>query len=927
MASEQLIDGSQHHEAGTAYRIIRAMFVVLFFWIFWKFGGYLITAAVVRMFGSSVETDAYFFTTQTVVYVMVFAPALGILVPAFMPVFIDERSRRGEEAAWRFAGTVFTLVLGAGVAMVAAMYLWAAPITDTLVGGFPGETRAVGVRMLGWLMPGAALMMLFLVLRCLLNSYKIFSYPSAAEAAQKGVWLVVILIGASAMGIQSAALGLLIGSVAMVAIAASGLRDKLALIRLGFSAMSRSRAARELLVIASFVVLTGGFLYLSGRLLPARFSAYRDVVLMTVALLAVLLYCAMLWRRAKDHSGAMARFALLAVPLGISAFFATYREVVTRHFQSFSATGVYSDIEGAKKIVNFPTELIALALSVAMLPYLCELATRRNKAMLGDIVTKAIRLLAVGFVPLTVLTLVLADPIVRLVLDRGDRALVHIEYTALALQITAAALVIYAAERVIMQAFISLQRVWPPALLGIAATLFQVGFLLVAVHLLRMDYPTQIFYLVVIAYPLSRTLKNFFMLIWLRRYVDVLPVKSTMIFSCKLIALSLVVGGVAWGVLRGTASLFPFDSYRQKKVVIDNFEAVPETWYSVDADSITVASGPMPGDAAAVFMAYRQHRAHGRDRDSHHVRLERDLAHVDVAGADSLEFRVWAKRSPGNPMVALHYADGTTVDTSAGQASAGRWSECRARLSKTSSLVSFDLYFTEPPDGDSNEVFVNGVRFVSSTDGTVLWSEDFERNGWQTNAAPAAVAAVPGSGGVGSERYALRVPKGSIMTRATKSLVPYELSTTESLRCNLLNDGREPINIGVSILTKGSQSPSVQKELPPGEWTRLTVGRSNTGHNTSAEEWKTATAVQVTIPAGEGSVWIDDVTVRREPNVRYELLKLIHCAAPSVAGIVVLVAGLVLLRFEELGYVVQWVRDRGWRRQKVDAGGAGNGLD
>ena len=48
-----------------AYRIVRAMFVVIFFWLFWKFGGLVLNAVIGSLFKAGVESDAYFFAAQS----------------------------------------------------------------------------------------------------------------------------------------------------------------------------------------------------------------------------------------------------------------------------------------------------------------------------------------------------------------------------------------------------------------------------------------------------------------------------------------------------------------------------------------------------------------------------------------------------------------------------------------------------------------------------------------------------------------------------------------------------------------------------------------------------------------------------------------------------------------------------------------------
>jgi len=134
-----------------------------------------------------------------------------------------------------------------------------------------------------------------------------------------------------------------------------------------------------------------------------------------------------------------------------------------------------------------------------MFPYLCELAGKKDMSALGGVVAKAMRMLALGFVPLTVMTIILADPVCRLVLDRWDWADVHLHYTALALGLLSLGMVMYALEYVIMQGYFSLQRMWTPALMGIAATFFQFAFLAVPIYALGYDFPVHIFFLTALA--------------------------------------------------------------------------------------------------------------------------------------------------------------------------------------------------------------------------------------------------------------------------------------------------------------------------------------------------------------------------------------------------------------------------------------------
>lgn len=726
------------HARGVPYRIIRAMFVVVFFWVFWKFGGYIITALVVRRFGSGATSDAYFFATQAVVYGLIFAPAMAVLVPAFMPVFIEERNRGGEAAARSFARTVLTVVLLGCAVVLAGGYAFARPITSTLVPGFGPEACDLGVSLLHWMLPGVAAMVVFLLFRALLNSYKVFSYPSAAEALQKLVWVAVFVATAWAVGIRAAVLGFLAGSAVMLAVAAVGLRNRRDLLAPAIGAMSRTAFLREVLTVLAFLAVGGGAVLGTARLLPEGLADYRGLVVMTVVLALVLAYSLLLLVRSRGRTGPMARLAVLAVPLAISTFFASYRNVVTFYFQSYTATGVFSDIEGARKIVNFPTELVALALAVAMLPYLCELASRRNHAALGDIVTKSLRLLAVGFVPLTVMTLVLAEPIVRLVLDRGDRDPEHIHCTVVALQAFGVALYFYAAERVLMQAYFSLQRMWTPALLGIAATVFQVLFLAVPFYALGLGQE-EVFPYVILAYPVSRILKNIVLLLLLKRHLPVLPARATLAFAAKLTVTCLAAGAAAWWTLGATERAVDDEPYRVRKAML----LTPQESAEAVRDSVSPAAG------------------------------------LDASGLTRLR--------------------------------------CYANV----------------------------------TDG-------------------------PGARGL---TIAVTTDRG-----------------------------------------EGSYTASVE----PGQRRQIEFGPRDA--SLDSDDWQGLRAVSWTFASGRGTARVDEVSLRRPPQpMRYMVVMLLHCGLPTAVGCVVMLAGLVLLRFDELKQVLTWVKDRGWRKVRTGAEEAGYG--
>jgi len=900
---------------GVAYRIVRAMFVVLFFWVFWKLGGLLLNAIVGRLYQSGAESDAYFFAAQTVVYGLIFGYTLKVLLPAFTPVFIEEKNERGERAAWDLASTVLNLTLAACAVMMVVMYVYAKPITDTLVPGFDPAARALGIRLLRWILPGAALMVLFLPVRAILNSYKVFSYPSAAEGMQKVLWALGMLAAYRFLhiGIWAVALGFVVGSAGMLAVSLFGLRGRAGLYRLGFPGVGSGRLLWEALIAGAFLLGTIACLYMVGRTLPEGFR-YRGLTHMTIVLAAVVAYSGQLWLRARNHGGATARLAALCAPLIASTVFAAYRDVMTLYFQSYTSQGVFSDIEYAKRIAFVPTTVVASALSVAMFPYLCELAGRRDHSLLAGVIAKAMRMLALGFVPLTVLTVVLADPVCRLVLDPGDWAAVHLRYTSLAVIFLALGLTIYAWEFVIMQAYYSLQRMWAPSLIGVIATLFQLAFLAVPIRVLGFDYPVQIFFLVALALPVSRYFKNLILLALLKREMPILRARETLAFAAKLAALSAAVGLAAWLALGRVQRALPLEPYRQHKVVVDNFEAGTDTWFSLNAEQVEIAADPTGGQGAAVMMSYRRG---GRAECS----LSRELGGLRLEGPVRLDFKACATgRAVPRLVVQAESADKrTAAGTFAPVWTAPPgWQEFSCTIPDAAGIKR--LYWLDGGGGQAGRasLFLKDVQLTDERTGELIWREDFQTNGWTggpAGTAPRIVdAAEPGK----PARCGLLVEPDTL---ARKDLSRLDPGDADHFRCRLMS---RSAGAGAKLtLQAAGGKGSLDVALPvPGVWEVVDASWEKMGFK-SAADFRSLRAIEV--QAAGASVYVDDVTLRRPATRFYEAAKLVHCAVPTLLALIVGLPVLLALRFPETRDVVEWVRRRGWRRRKEIGGEDGSG--
>ncbi len=635
-------------------RVIRAMLIVVFFALFTKLGGFLVTGVLVgRLYGAGEATDAFFAAYQSVVFLL-FSIAVKGIMPALTPLFIEEMQQRGEQSAWRFASGVANMTIIVAIVVAGACIAFAPEIMRLLVPGFfaPGrEAGQISVTMVRIMSPGLLALCLSVVTYSLLNSYKIFSVPSAAEAVQKFVWAAVLfgIIVLASRGATAIAVGFLIGVIAQIAVNLFGLRRSLSHYRPTLGGVSAPRLVTEGVVLAAFVLGTGALWWLCGRMNAGE--GWRLGILMG----AVALYLLALWWRAKESRGLMGRFVALMVPLLLGILIAKYRDLATNYFTSFTQSGIFSDKQFAERVGNLPTVIWAYALAIAMFPYLCEMASRKDLASFGGLITRAMRMIALFFVPFSLIMVILGQPIIQLVYDNGSWPAEHVRYAGLALSVFSAAMFFYAVENVVMQSFFSIQRMWMPTAVGIVASLGQIAFLYVGIVALGYNDPAQIFWFVIIAFPMSRTVKNVLLLFVLRWHVPILPAKETLRYGAQLLGVSAAVVAVTLVSYIPIARFLDASRYKAEDIVVDTFNPG-------ETNAIGEDTGPRSSAETGVLTApgWRGVRGEGprvedvsggEGQAEYALRaegagfcVERDVSKFDLRKAAALSLKVKAER-------------------------------------------------------------------------------------------------------------------------------------------------------------------------------------------------------------------------------------------------------------------------------------------
>jgi putative peptidoglycan lipid II flippase len=142
---------------------------------------------------------------------------------------------------------------------------------------------------------------------------------------------------------------------------------------------------------------------------------------------------------------------------------------------SYVSTSAPRAIDNAFRIYMLPQGVFSVAIATVLFPQLSRLASRRDYPGLRDTVDKGLRLIFLMLLPATAATLVLAEPITRLVFQRGQFSASDTALVATALFWFSFSLPFSGVNLLLTRTFFSLQRPWLVTYLSVANLIVNVG--------------------------------------------------------------------------------------------------------------------------------------------------------------------------------------------------------------------------------------------------------------------------------------------------------------------------------------------------------------------------------------------------------------------------------------------------------------------
>jgi putative peptidoglycan lipid II flippase len=343
------------------------------------------------------------------------------LSSAFVPVFSDLLEKGERKRAWRVASSLFWLVL-LGLGGITALFI---VISPWVMRAFGYGSLAVDLSRI--LFPIVVLLGLSGIVVGILNSYEHFTVPALSPV----LWNIAIIVG------------LVIG-------------------------VPRADGIDDELYVYAFAILIATVLQF---LLPLPWLRGRDGRLRMVI-------------DVRDQ--AVRRTFVLMVPITLGLGLINLNAVVDTFFAArlvdrFQAP---SSINAAFRLYMLPQGIFSVAVATVLFPSLARLVSRNDLEGFRSTVASGIRQIAFLLVPASVVSAVLAEPIVRIVYQRGDFTARQTPVVAACLAAFSLGLVFNGFMLMLNRAFFSLQEAWTPTWVALAnlglnaaldAALFKVG--------------------------------------------------------------------------------------------------------------------------------------------------------------------------------------------------------------------------------------------------------------------------------------------------------------------------------------------------------------------------------------------------------------------------------------------------------------------
>ena len=375
--------------------------------------GFIRDMFIAMTFGSSIAADA-FFVAFRIPNMQRRVLGEGAVASAFIPVFAETLAKKGQQAAQELTANIFNILLILLSLISLALFLFSPAVITVFAPGFLNDNEKFNltVDLTRWMSPYLFFIGLSAFSMGVLNSLKVFALPAATPILQNISMIGAILIVVPQLDkpIVGLAIGVLIGGALQVFIQLP------TIIKQGYGWKKYLHIKQpEVIKIAK---LTG----------PAI--------------------------------------------LGLAVY--EFNIMVDTLLASTLPDGSISYLYYGNRLVQLPLGVFAVALAIVLLPTLSQHAAKGETKELVQTLNFSIRLILFITIPASIGLIILNEPIVNILWERGEFLYTSTQGTAVALLFYSIGLCAYSGIKIIAPAFYSLQDTKTPAKIGIYSMILNI---------------------------------------------------------------------------------------------------------------------------------------------------------------------------------------------------------------------------------------------------------------------------------------------------------------------------------------------------------------------------------------------------------------------------------------------------------------------
>lgn len=454
--------------------------------------------------------------------------AEGALSAAFVTTFSRKIAQEGEAAAWRLANLVnnglvliLTVIVGGGILFAPQVVSLMIDPPNGAVDGATGElTYALAVRLTRIMFPFLLMVSLAAVAMGVLNTKDCYGVPASASTMFN--------------------VGSIIGGVACAWWLAP--RYVEAVFR---GELRTAEGASEAIVGMAIGTLLGGMLQWLVQVPSLRQVGYR-------------------WRPifSLRDEGVRQMMRLMAPAIIASAALQINVFVNTR-FASGLGEGPVSWLSYAFRLIYLPIGIFGVAISTATLPAASRAAALDNLVEFRRTIASSLRLTFFLTIPSAVGLIVLSEPIIALIFERGLFDADDTRQTALALCLNAIGLTAYSAVRVLVPSFFALKETRIPMLVSLVS---------IAINYLVAWWTVDVWQIghrgLALSISVVATVNFLLLLIAMRRRIGAIEGGRLLSTFWRVSLASIVMGGICLWVCQGLGRWIGQDTLLSRLVLV-----------------------------------------------------------------------------------------------------------------------------------------------------------------------------------------------------------------------------------------------------------------------------------------------------------------------------------------------------------------------